>query len=833
MVNEEKRLLKVFLCHASGDKPPVRQLYKELVAEGVDAWLDQEKLLPGQDWRLEIPKAVQEADVVVVCLSKKSITKEGYVQKEIKFALDLAEEKPEGMIFLIPARLEECVVPERLSRWQWVDLYEEDGFSRLLRSLKLRANKVGAVIELLSYQESDEELQRKLDQLYTDGLAAFYTEEWDRACFCFQTILSERPSHRNAAEKLAEAECQRKLAKLYARSTEAVQSENWQVAIETLEELLQKSAGYKDAAQLLQDARKREQLHELYTEAKALHAAQKWQAVVKVFKQISAIEPNYPDPDKLLLSAERELAEAERLSELNKQYSQALGEMESGNWFEARRLLETVHKSQTGFLETEKLLKKVESEILKEEEKRKRNEQIDVLYEQARGLVRSKKWRNALDKLAVIRRLDEQFSDIEGIGEKAQKELDSEEQEAEHQNRLAALYAESVRFVREEKYREALEKLEEIKNIDPKYPDRKMVQWTARKSLTAQSKSVTRKPRVTVPKFVWIGLTIVVTVAIIAIIALKNIESNSTLGNYRLIALEETCSIYPPGMDFEGFVSKSDDPLAPWSGTAVSFRGTDQCASYEKLGAASLIYRYRLEFDKVTKLTSIAVSGAAFNGPDSVLRVLDENKKVLGTVNTFGGNRFRTHVVILQGVKGKIFFIDEFDTSSSWRYREGIVINKPLPVKKFGEFTLTLLPETCPSFSSGTNIEGFVSQSHNPLAPWSGISVHFLGTKECINHERLGAASLIYRYRLEFDKVTSLTSITVSGAAFNGPNSILRVLDENMKVLGTVNTFGGNSLQRHTVTLHGVEGKIFFVDEFDTSTDWRFRQNIVVNGTLP
>ena len=105
MTTETIHLLKVFLCHASGDKPPVRELYKRLVAEGVDAWLDQEKLLPGQDWRLEIPRAVQEADVVVICLSKKSITKEGYVQKEIKFALDIAEEKPEGTIFLIPAQI--------------------------------------------------------------------------------------------------------------------------------------------------------------------------------------------------------------------------------------------------------------------------------------------------------------------------------------------------------------------------------------------------------------------------------------------------------------------------------------------------------------------------------------------------------------------------------------------------------------------------------------------------------------------------------------------------------------------------------------------------------
>jgi len=202
MVREEKRPLKVFLCHASGDKPPVRDLYKHLTLEGVDAWLDQEKLLPGQDWRMEIPRAVREADVVVICLSNKSITKEGYVQKEIKFALDIAEEKPDGTIFLIPARLEDCVVPERLNRWQWVDLYDDNGFIKLLRSLKLRADAVGATVEPDLDVDSAKELDRKLEQLYTEGLAAFYTEDWDKACQRFQSILSERPNHKNATEKL-------------------------------------------------------------------------------------------------------------------------------------------------------------------------------------------------------------------------------------------------------------------------------------------------------------------------------------------------------------------------------------------------------------------------------------------------------------------------------------------------------------------------------------------------------------------------------------------------------------------------------------------------------
>jgi len=56
--------LRVFLCHASDDKEEVRNLYKRLELDGVDPWLDEQKLLPGQDWQQEIPQAVRQADVV-------------------------------------------------------------------------------------------------------------------------------------------------------------------------------------------------------------------------------------------------------------------------------------------------------------------------------------------------------------------------------------------------------------------------------------------------------------------------------------------------------------------------------------------------------------------------------------------------------------------------------------------------------------------------------------------------------------------------------------------------------------------------------------------------
>jgi len=92
---------------------------------------------------MEIPKAVKEANAVVVCLSNGSVNKEGDIQKEIRFALDVADEKPEGTIFLIPAKLEDCEVPDRLRAWQWVNLYEERGYERLLKALRLRAALLG------------------------------------------------------------------------------------------------------------------------------------------------------------------------------------------------------------------------------------------------------------------------------------------------------------------------------------------------------------------------------------------------------------------------------------------------------------------------------------------------------------------------------------------------------------------------------------------------------------------------------------------------------------------------------------------------------------------
>ena len=137
------RHLRVFLCHSSVDKPVVRELYRRLVAENVEVWFDEESLLPGQDWHGEIRKAVREVDAVIVCISPESATRASYLQKELKYVLDVAEEQIEGTIFLIPLKLRPCDIPESLERWQAVSLNDEQGFERLMRSLKERAKALG------------------------------------------------------------------------------------------------------------------------------------------------------------------------------------------------------------------------------------------------------------------------------------------------------------------------------------------------------------------------------------------------------------------------------------------------------------------------------------------------------------------------------------------------------------------------------------------------------------------------------------------------------------------------------------------------------------------
>ena len=163
-MTETNRKLKIFLCHSSQDKPVVRELYQRLNAEGwIEPWLDEENLLPGQDWDLEIEKAVEETDAVLIFLSDNSVSKEGYVQRELRFVLNMADYKPDGTVFVIPIRLEECILPRRLKKWHYLDYFtrQDWAYQRLLLSLQARARKLGISTLNPAEEKAKEERREK------------------------------------------------------------------------------------------------------------------------------------------------------------------------------------------------------------------------------------------------------------------------------------------------------------------------------------------------------------------------------------------------------------------------------------------------------------------------------------------------------------------------------------------------------------------------------------------------------------------------------------------------------------------------------------------------
>jgi hypothetical protein len=141
-IPDPARGLVVFLCHCSENKQTVRAVSGRLRTEGFQPWLDEDDIFPARLWDTEIKRGLRSSHAVVVCLSPIFTRKEGYVQKELRYALDLAEEKPERDTFLIPLRLEDCEIPESLGMRQYIDWFKPEGCERLLRVLHERAREV-------------------------------------------------------------------------------------------------------------------------------------------------------------------------------------------------------------------------------------------------------------------------------------------------------------------------------------------------------------------------------------------------------------------------------------------------------------------------------------------------------------------------------------------------------------------------------------------------------------------------------------------------------------------------------------------------------------------
>lgn len=129
----------IFISYAREDNKEAERLYNELNNHpSVAIWIDKESLLAGSYWKDEILKKIETSDFILIILSNKSISKEGFFQREMREALERLSYLPPGKRVIIPIRLEACKPLHReLRLLNYLDMYPdwENGIKLLYKSI--------------------------------------------------------------------------------------------------------------------------------------------------------------------------------------------------------------------------------------------------------------------------------------------------------------------------------------------------------------------------------------------------------------------------------------------------------------------------------------------------------------------------------------------------------------------------------------------------------------------------------------------------------------------------------------------------------------------------
>lgn len=128
--------MKVFLSHSSVDKALARRLALDLRAANVDVWLDQWEIGVGEEFVQGIERGVDEAEFVIVLLTRASVDSE-WVSREWRRKVE--KEAETRRVAVVPVRGEPCEIPDFLAQRSHADVSGGSyplGFRRLLEILR-------------------------------------------------------------------------------------------------------------------------------------------------------------------------------------------------------------------------------------------------------------------------------------------------------------------------------------------------------------------------------------------------------------------------------------------------------------------------------------------------------------------------------------------------------------------------------------------------------------------------------------------------------------------------------------------------------------------------
>jgi len=125
----------VFISYAKEDSLVAEKIYKKLKEDNLKPWLDIHHLTVGVNWNLKIQETINKCQFFMLLLSKNSMNKKGFIQKEIKIALEIVDLLPSTEIFILPIKLDDCEIPSSLGKYQWVEYSNPNYYTKIKSSI--------------------------------------------------------------------------------------------------------------------------------------------------------------------------------------------------------------------------------------------------------------------------------------------------------------------------------------------------------------------------------------------------------------------------------------------------------------------------------------------------------------------------------------------------------------------------------------------------------------------------------------------------------------------------------------------------------------------------
>lgn len=157
--------MRIFISHASGDKPLARAIGEALRRRGIDVWIDEAEIRVGQSISGEIQRALQSSDVLCILLSS-SATNSKWVNRELNAFLPLFID---GSHALVPCRVDRSPIPVLIRDIKYADFTGEfeSGVNELLNAVAIRE-------EVLERTRLETMRDHAIGQLAPEALSFFW-----------------------------------------------------------------------------------------------------------------------------------------------------------------------------------------------------------------------------------------------------------------------------------------------------------------------------------------------------------------------------------------------------------------------------------------------------------------------------------------------------------------------------------------------------------------------------------------------------------------------------------------------------------------------------------